>query len=251
MYKIWLYPERWEAIKDLSFEEKWKLLDCFFYYNGTWEINIEWALKAVFNIFKNRLDNDKEEYNKKCKKNKDIALDREEKKKHERARTCTNVHHEAPQPTNSNSNTNSNNINNNIINKEDINILSKDNTETKVSESKEISPPIELKPITVSINNLIGTIKQNASALGVAYSSDKDREFAKHILTAKAYWEFCESIGMWREEFAISVMKESVKNSYWKWACAWPKKIYQEYPEVYNLYQKNIHKNTIPFIPTI
>ena len=53
---------------------------------------------------KKRIDIDKKSYEDRCNKNREIALEREKKK---RARSCTNVHQEAPEATNSNSNSNS------------------------------------------------------------------------------------------------------------------------------------------------
>lgn len=114
-------------------------------------------------------------------------------------------------------------ITNNI--KQETNIsLSKDKeTETKVSEKWK-----------KEINELIFLLKQEANNLWIAYDPTNERKFAKHILTAKEFWSFCEKIWQTRNEFAINLMKASIHINYRKWICSWPQKIYQNYAEVYN-----------------
>jgi hypothetical protein len=85
-----------------------------------------------------------------------------------------------------------------------------------------------------NINELINSIKQECNELWVAYNKDMERQFAKHILTAKEYWEFCEKIWQTRTEFALNVLKVSVAIWYFRWALSWPKAIYKNYAELYN-----------------
>lgn len=101
-------------------------------------------------------------------------------------------------------------------------------------EEKEKSCAKKEKEITVAINWLISDIKSICNDYGVAYDNTRDRQFAKHILTAKEYWEFCGSIKQDRVEFALNVLKASVAINYWKWPLTWPMKIYQNYADVYN-----------------
>lgn len=105
---------------------------------------------------------------------------------------------------------------------------------TLALEEKEKSSAKKEKEITVAINWLISDIKNICNDYGVAYDNTRDRQFAKHILTAKEYWEFCEKIKQWRIEFAENVLKASVAINYWKWPLTWPMKIYQNYADVYN-----------------
>ena len=88
--------------------------------------------------------------------------------------------------------------------------------------------------LTKDINNLIELIKQECNNLGVAYDKQKDRYFAKFILSTKEYGGFCEKVGMGRAEFAVNVLIASVKIKFWKGFCTWPMKIYQNYADVYN-----------------
>ena len=98
-------------------------------------------------------------------------------------------------------------------------------------------------PWNMEINNLIEQIKQQCDNLWVAYDKQKDRQFAKHILTAKEFWEFADKIWQTREEFAVNVLKASYQIKFRKWICAWPMRIYQNYAEVYNETLKQHSKN--------
>ena len=95
----------------------------------------------------------------------------------------------------------------------------------------------------MEINNLIEQIKQQCDSLGIAYDKQKDRYFAKFILTAKEFWDFAEKIWQTREEFALNVLKASYQIKFRKWICAWPMRIYQNYAEVYNETLKQHSKN--------
>ena len=97
------------------------------------------------------------------------------------------------------------------------------------------------------INNLISELKEECNKLGVAYEKKDERNFAKHILTAKDYGEFAEKIWQSRVEFAKNVLFVSWKIWFFKWICAWPKSIYQNYAEVYNEAMKTkLKAKTIP-----
>lgn len=113
-YKIWLYPERWDTLKNLSFEDKGKILECIFEYDRIRSIPFDWHIAVIFWFLKNRIDHDKEEYEAKCKKNKEISDEYWKKKKN---RTDTEWIPKDNQTTsNSNSNSNSNIISKDIIN---------------------------------------------------------------------------------------------------------------------------------------
>ena len=120
-------------------------------------------------------------------------------------------------PSQTQKNQDINNINNNI--------LSISNTESKDSDTNNI---------TNSINNLISELKDLTKELWIAYENKNERNFAKHILTAKDFWEFAERIWQSRVEFAKNILRASVVIQYWKWPCSWPMSIYQNYSEVYN-----------------
>lgn len=97
------------------------------------------------------------------------------------------------------------------------------------------------------INEFIDELKEECNRLWVAYEKKDERNFAKHILTAKDYWDFAEKIWQSRVEFAKNVLFVSWKIWFFKWICAWPKAIYQNYAEVYNEAMKTKSKaKTIP-----
>lgn len=83
------------------------------------------------------------------------------------------------------------------------------------------------------INNLIKELKELCEEVWVAYDKSHERNFAKHILTAKEFGNFSNNLGQSRIEFAKNILKASLKINFWK-ICSWPKLIYQNYAEVYN-----------------
>ena len=104
------------------------------------------------------------------------------------------------------------------------NILSKDNKELALKKREDI-------------DLLIETLKTEADRLWIAYDKTQERNFGKHICTAKEYWSFCEKIWQERIEFAKNIMIASAKMNFWKGACSWPKSIYQNYSDVYNKFK--------------
>ena len=105
------------------------------------------------------------------------------------------------------------------------------------------------------INYLIEQIKLECNNLWVMYDKTKEREFSKHILTAKEFWENAEKCWMNRINFALNILLASIKINYWKWICSWPMKIYQNYSDVYNKTllesKKKQEKSKVAFIPWI
>ena len=82
----------------------------------------------------------------------------------------------------------------------------------EISSYEEIEQSsLKKKVMREKIDNLIEQLKQECDNLGVAYDKQKEREFARHILSAKEYGGFCEKVGMGREEFAVKVLIASVK----------------------------------------
>jgi hypothetical protein len=95
---------------------------------------------------------------------------------------------------------------------------------------------------------LISEIKNVCNELWVAYNKDMERQFSKHILTAKEYWEFCEKIWQTRVEFALNVLKVSVAIWFFRGALSWPKLIYKHYAELYNQAKQKAPKLQTPTI---
>lgn len=106
---------------------------------------------------------------------------------------------------------------------------------TEIKEAKQYGKP--------EINDLILAIKEECNRLWVAYVKKKERNFSQLILTSKDYWELCEKLWMSRKEFALNVLRASVAIWYFKWACSWPMRIYENYAEVYNLTKQKSEKN--------
>ena len=90
---------------------------------------------------------------------------------------------------------------------------------------------LKLKPVTQDINNLIQEIKTVCDEYWLAYDKTQERNFARHILTAKEFWNFAEKVNMNRVQLAKNLVVLSQK---WYKSCAWPKDIYQNYAKCYN-----------------
>lgn len=111
--------------------------------------------------------------------------------------------------------------------------------QAKTSEEEEyidnkLSITLDKSNVTININNLIEELKELANSLWIAYDKKDERNFGKHILTAKEFGAFAEKLWQTPVEFAKNIMIASVRIQYWKWPCSWPKSIYQNYSEVYN-----------------
>jgi len=115
-------------------------------------------------------------------------------------------------------------------------------------KEKEKSSEKKEKEITIAINWFISEIKSICNDYWVAYDNTRDRQFAKHILTAKEFGEFCDKIWQGRIEFASNVLIASIKINYWKWPLAWPMKIYQNYADLYNQAKSKMQKTITPTI---
>lgn len=153
-----------------------------------------------------------------------------------------------------------NNINNNILNNNSSEAENSNETpllNIDIQEEKEKSSAKKEKESygREDINYLIEQIKLECNNLWVMYDKTKEREFSKHILTAKEFWENAEKCWMNRINFALNILLASIKIKYWKWVCSWPMKIYQNYSDVYNRTllesKKKQEKSKVAFIPWI
>ena len=99
-----------------------------------------------------------------------------------------------------------------------------------------------------NINELISQIRWVCENQWIMYNKDMERQFAKHILTAKEFGENAEKCWMDRVKFALSIIYMSIQIKYFKWACNWPKSIYQNYADIYNQYKQKAMKTITPTI---
>lgn len=98
--------------------------------------------------------------------------------------------------------------------------------------------------ISEKIDELISDIKEVCAELWVLYDKEDERNFAKHILTAKEFGRTCSVFNTSRKEFTTDIIRASVRINYRKWPCSWPKKIYKNYAEVYNLTKQKTEKQS-------
>lgn len=128
----------------------------------------------------------------------------------------------------------------------------KENTNIKISNDITKSDDFENKKRT-DIDLFISDLKNLCKENWIAFDKKRDRQFAKHILDWKDFWNFCETVWQDRITFAKNILIASIKINYYKWICSWPMSIYQNYSDVYNKtkleWKKHKEQARVAFIP--
>ena len=143
-----LYTSYYAIIEGLTDEQLGKLMRAIFLYARDGEIIcLEPVVRMAFAFIKDNIERNQDKYQAKCEKNRQIALERERKKRdarekagntnvHERSRTCennTNVHERSPYD-----NDNDNDNDNDVSKETDNNIPSKEGL--SISENPKVDP---------------------------------------------------------------------------------------------------------------
>lgn len=234
MKKTFIYHVDWlDYEKHMSMEEKLNLHECIFNYNTWKEVSTIWWVKFVWERIKQEIDQDNAKYEEVVNKRKEAwKLGWRPAKKQTKAKKANGFWEKqtkAKKPERDN-----------------------DNDKSLSHTSNDVWVVNNIESISNSINILLSKLKEQCDILNIAYDKSKEREFAKHILTAKEYWEFADKIWQTREEFALNIMKASVSINYWK-VCSWPMAIYQNYSWVYNETRKKNNKasNRVAILPWV
>lgn len=147
-----LYTSYYALIEGLSDEQLGQLTRAIFLYARDGEIIcLEPVVRMAFAFIKDNIERNQDKYQAKCEKNRQIALERERKKRearekagntnvHERAQTCennTNVHERSPYD-NDNDNDNEYDNDNDVSKETDNNIPSKEGL--SISENPKVDP---------------------------------------------------------------------------------------------------------------
>lgn len=145
-----LYTSYYALIEGLTDEQLGQLTRAIFLYARDGEIIcLEPVVRMAFAFIKDNIERNQDKYQAKCEKNRQIALERERKKRearekagntnvHERARTCknnTNVHERSPYD---NDNDNEYDNDNDVSKETDNNIPSKEGL--SISENPKVDP---------------------------------------------------------------------------------------------------------------
>lgn len=147
-----LYTSYYALIEGLTDEQLGQLTRAIFLYARDGEIiSLEPVVRMAFAFIKDNIERNQDKYQAKCEKNRQIALERERKKRearekadntnvHERSRTCennTNVHERSPYD-NDNDNDNEYDNDNDVSKETDNNIPSKEGS--SISENPKVDP---------------------------------------------------------------------------------------------------------------
>ena len=145
-----LYTSYYALIEGLTDEQLGQLTRAIFLYARDGKtINLEPVVRMAFAFIKDNIERNQDKYQAKCEKNRQIALERERKKRearekagntnvHERTRTCennTNVHERSPYD---NDNDNEYGNDNDVSKETDNNIPSKEGL--SISENPKVDP---------------------------------------------------------------------------------------------------------------
>ena len=145
-----LYTSYYALIEGLTDEQLGQLTRAIFLYARDGKIiKLDPVVRMAFVFIKDNIERNQDKYQAKCEKNRQIALERERKKRearekadntnvHERSRTCennTNVHERSPYD---NDNDNDNEYDNDVSKETDNNIPSKEGL--SISENPKVDP---------------------------------------------------------------------------------------------------------------
>ena len=145
-----LYTSYYALIEGLTDEQLGQLTRAIFLYARDGKIiKLDPVVRMAFVFIKDNIERNQDKYQAKCEKNRQIALERERKKRearekadntnvHERSRTCennTNVHERSPYD---NDNDNEYDNDNDVSKETDINIPSKEGS--SISENPKVDP---------------------------------------------------------------------------------------------------------------
>lgn len=158
-----LYTSYYAIIEGLTDQQLGQLMRAIFIYARDGEqIQLEPVVRMAFSFIKDNIERNQDKYQAKCEKNRQIALERERKKRearekadntnvHERSRTYennTNVHERSPYD-NDNDNDNDNEYDNDVSKETDNNIPSKEGNSKSKNEFLTPEPTKEKKAVGI------------------------------------------------------------------------------------------------------
>lgn len=252
MYKLMIYPEWREKISSLTKEEKSDFFEVLFEYNDRMDL---WndpknftsgilsnrVIRICFDFVAPLVTKDYESFQTICKRNKDIAVERERKKREQKAPVVVYGDQSSPVGTNSNSNSNSNNIN--------TDVLIEQAPEKKVSLFDKLKTEEEKKYWDPGINAIIDLIKNYNSGI-CDWTQKEQRIYWKHLikkLEEVKKWDFT-----WLQVLE-TILKIVSQDQYHAHKISWPKKIYYELTGLLQICKNNVQhpKNSIIDFPWI
>lgn len=227
----------------MTTEDKAQLFDAILLYNNDQPVlELSYVVKVVFSKMKNFFDDQNQKYEEKIvKRNKENGAKggRPPSKKPKKP-TGLKWNPDKPKETLTDTDTIT------VENKNN----KKNNTLTSITKPNGFENIQDENFWSSEINDLILELKETASQIWIAYDAKDERNFWKHICSAREFWAFASKIWQTRIEFSKNIMLASAKIWFWKWVCSWPKSIYQNYVEVYNLTLQKSAKQTKTSIPS-
>ncbi len=222
-----LHHKQWCQLSQLTDEELGKIMRAIYLYRTEWEImEMDRLLTIVFTSIREQLDYDIVKWEETRKERSEAGKRSWESRRKKKWTKRTNVPF----------------------------VEQNEQTWTKWTVSVPVSVPVPdsvssdtntlstiteqaLKPDNRNpgVQMCIDTIKAFCKERQILYDSGDDRMFAKHIVTAREFWEKAEQFGKERIELAIFIIEIAERDTFWRGKIAWPKNIYQKATQILNL----------------
>ena len=219
------YTDWYENIECMSQDQKWNLLDARFQWQ-IWNVEIAlWPLESMaYNFICQSFKRDKEKWETEIEMRRNAGklggLAKSSKAKQNvanvaRARSARKIVA---------------NVADSVSVTEPVSV-SVTNLNSTIVESEQALKPDNRNQ---DVQTLIYHIKEYCKSRSMIYDSTDDRNFARHISTAKDFWEISDSIGKTRAETAIAIMELAEMDKFWRGKVCWPKSIYQNRAKILN-----------------
>jgi hypothetical protein len=101
-------------------------------------------------------------------------------------------------------------------------------------QESQVAIATTAKPKWTEYASLIDSIKEVCKSQGWAYDGTQEKNFARHIFTAKDFAAQAETVGLSPQDYAIQIVRASALLDFWAGKVTGPKAIYQHHSKIYN-----------------
>jgi hypothetical protein len=104
----------------------------------------------------------------------------------------------------------------------------------ELEQESQVAIATTAKPKWTDYASLTDSIKEVCKSQGWAYDGTQEKNFARHILTAKDFSAQAETVGLSPQEYAIQIVRASALLDFWAGKVTGPKAIYKQHSKIYN-----------------
>lgn len=217
-----LYHDMWWQLSHLTDEELGQVTRAIFVYSQEWQIiDLPRMLKIVFEGIRSSLDRSNSQWQEERKKRAEAwklwGLAKASNAKQSQAKVRNAKQKLA-------------NLADSVSVSEPVSV-SVTNLNSTIVESEQALNPDNRNH---DIQTLIYHIRKYCSDRNIIYDSTDDRNFARHITTAKDFWEIADKLWKTRIETAVAIIELAEMDKFWRGKICWPKSIYQNRAKILN-----------------